>query len=139
MSNLVIEEAYYSIPIYEPDQKYLKFQFHRFLYKHTVLRNDWCYQLYSVTQKVQENSPNFQNNLLSELKRVEKIVVVDYFDDLITINSSYASCFKGVTKIIKLFIALRFAVHASKFQFIPSQNIEYLGSVIDSKHVGLFI
>ena len=33
MSKLDIKDAYYSIQIFEPDQKSLKFQFGRFLYK----------------------------------------------------------------------------------------------------------
>ena len=41
MSKLDIKDAYYSIPIYKPDQKYLKFQFDRFLYKYTALPNGY--------------------------------------------------------------------------------------------------
>ena len=33
MSKLDIKDAYYSTQIFEPDQKSLKFQFDRFLYK----------------------------------------------------------------------------------------------------------
>ena len=41
MSNMDIKDAYYSILIYEPDQKYLRFQFDRFVCKYTVLPNGY--------------------------------------------------------------------------------------------------
>ena len=40
MSKLDIKDAY-SIPIYESEQKYLEFQFDRFLYKYTALRDGY--------------------------------------------------------------------------------------------------
>ena len=69
---------------------------------------------------------------MSELQKIEKVVIAGYFDDLITFNSSYASCLRNVAKIIKLFITLGFVIHPTKSQFIPTQKIEYLGFVIDS-------
>ena len=117
MSKLDIKDAYYNIPISEPDQNYLAVQFNGFLYKYTALTHGFTKLL---------KPP------LSELRRVEKIVIAGYFDDLITINSSYASCFRNVSKIIELFIALGFVIHPSKSQFIPTEKIEYLRFVIDS-------
>ena len=49
----------------------------------------------------------------SELIRVEKILVSSYFDDPITINSSYASCHRYTVKV--LFISLVFV----PLQFVP--------------------
>ena len=117
VSKLDIKDAYYNIPISEPDQNYLEVQFNGFLYKCTALSHGFTKLL---------------KPLLSELRRVEKIVIAGYFDDLIRINSSYASCFRNVSKIIKLFIALEFVIHSSKSQFIPTEKIEYLRFVIDS-------
>ena len=51
MSKLNIDDACYSIPIYKPDQKYLKFQFDRFLYKYPALPNGY--------REDPKNSPNF--------------------------------------------------------------------------------
>ena len=51
VSKLNIEDTYYSIPMYEPDQKYLKFQFDRFLYKYPALPNGY--------REDPKNSPNF--------------------------------------------------------------------------------
>ena len=64
MSKLDIEDAYNSILVCEPDEKYLKFQFDRFLYKDTALPNDYTEGLRKFSKLL--NSP------LSELRRVEK-------------------------------------------------------------------
>ena len=69
---------------------------------------------------------------MSKISRVEKVEIAGYFDDLITIISSYASCLRNVAKIIKLFVTLKFVIHPRKSQFRPTQKIEYRGFVIDS-------
>ena len=112
MSKLDIKDAYYSIPIYEPNQKYLKFQFDRFLYKY-ALPNGYTGQR-KFTKLLKPPLPKL---------RVEKIVFAGYFDDLINMNSSYTSCLRIVAKMIKLFIGLEFVIHPSKPQFIPTQKI----------------
>ena len=93
MSKLNIKEDYYSAPIYEPDQKYLKFQFDRFLCIYTALPNGYTEGPRNF--KKEEKSSKFLKKVLklrlSELRRVEKTVIAGYFDDLITINSSYVS------------------------------------------------
>ena len=110
MSNLDIKDAYYIIQIYEPDQKYLKFQFNGFLYKYTALPNGYTEGPRKFTKLLKHP--------FSELIRVEKIVIAGYLDDIITINSCYGSYLRNVAKIIKSFITLPFVIHPSKFQFI---------------------
>ena len=93
MSKLDIKDAYYSISRYEHDQKYLKFQFDRFLYKYTVSPNDYTEGPRKFTKLLK---PPLS---LSELRRVEKNVIESYFDDLLTIDFSYASCLRNVAKL----------------------------------------
>ena len=131
MSKLDTKDAYYIMLIYEPDQKYLKFQFRGFLYKYTALPN--CYT---------EGPRKFTTLLkppLSRLRKVEKIVIAGCFHVLIFINSSHISCLRNVAKVTKSFIALGFVIHPSKSQFIPTQKIEYLGFMIDSVSISVFL
>ena len=93
MSKLDIKDAYYSISRYEHDQKYLKFQFDRFLYKYTVSPNDYPEGPRKFTKLLKPPMS------LSELRRVEKNVIACYFDDLLTIDFSHASCLSNVAKL----------------------------------------
>ena len=43
MAKLDIKDAYYSIPIYKPHQKLLKFQYKCTLYKFTTLLYEWVH------------------------------------------------------------------------------------------------
>ena len=130
MSKLNIKDAYYSIPIYEPNQKYLKFQFDRFLYKY-ALPNGY---------RGQRKFTKLLKPPLPELRRVEKIVFAGYFDDLINMNSSYTSCLRIVVKMIKLFIALGFVIHPIKAT-VHTYSKNLISRFCDwlNKHIGLFI
>ena len=66
-----------------------------------------------------------------------RVVVASYFDDLITIDSSYSACSKNIMKIIKLMLSLGLIVHPSKAILFPCQEIEYLGFIINSTNMTL--
>ena len=49
---------------------------------------------------------------LSLLRKLERVLVARYFDDLITMNcSSYSACFNNIMEIIKLLSSLGLIVH----------------------------
>ena len=70
--------------------------------------------------------------LLAFLKKIEKVLVAGYFNDLITMNSTHSSCCDNILKIYLLLPKLGFVLHPEKSTFNPCQEIEYLGFVINS-------
>ena len=129
MTKLDIKDVYYSIPIDEPHQKFLKFE-HKFrLFKFTVLPNRYT-----------EGPKKFTKLLkppLSLLRKLERVLAASYFDDLITIDCSYSACSNNVMKIIKLLSSFGLIVHPSKTALFSCQEIEYLGFIINSTSMKL--
>ena len=103
ISKLDIKDAY-NIRIYESEQKYLEFQFDRFLYKCTALPDGYTE---GPIKPIRLLKPP-----LAWLRRAKKIVIARYFDKLITIKSFYAPCLRNIAKIIRLPIALGFVIHS---------------------------
>ena len=67
---------------------------------------------------------------LTEL-RLDYVKIAAYIDDLITLAYSFDVYFKNVWKCVKLLGNLGFVVHLEKSVFVPSQEIEYLGFIIN--------
>ena len=64
--------------------------------------------------------------------RLDYVKIEAYIDDSITLAYSSNICFKNVWKCLKLLGNLDFVVHPKKSVFVQSQEIEYLGFVINS-------
>ena len=124
MAKVDIKDAYYSVPIKISDQRYLKFEYNGNLYKFTCLPNGLS------------SGPRKFTKLLKPpmaALRKRKRIVSAYIDDLITIAKTFSLCFDNVTDLVETIDSLGFVVHPDKSEFIPSQVIEYLGFVIDSR------
>ena len=93
------------------------FLFDRFLYKYTTLLNGY-------TKCPRKFTKSLPHTFLSELRKVEKIVVSGYFDDLITINSSYASYHRNIAKTIKLFISLVLVIQSPSSYLLKKLNTQ---------------
>ena len=127
MAKLDIKDAYYSIPAEKSWQKMLRFTFEGALYQFTALPNGYTQGPRKFTKILK---PPFAT------LRVEwNILVAAYIDDLITMSMTYESCIFNVNKIIDSLVTLGFVVHPTKSEFLPSQTIEYLGFIIDSKQM----
>ena len=124
MAKLDIKDAYYSIPIHKDDQKLLKFLHKGTLYKFLALPNGYT-----------EGPRKFTKVLKPPMSVLRKkgVNVADYIDDLITMSKSQFRCYDNIAIIIKTLDELGFVIHPDKSVFTPSQEIEYLGFVIDSR------
>ena len=121
MAKIDIKDAYYSIPILPEHQK-LKFSWQGKLYKFTCLPNGLCSGPIKFTKLLKPP--------LAEL-RLDYIKSTAYIDDFITLAYSFDIYFKNVWKCVKLLGNLGFVVHREKSVFVPSQEIEYLGFIIN--------
>lgn len=123
MAKLDIKDAYYSIPIRQFDQKYLKFDDRGKLYKYIVLPNGYREGPRKFTKAMKPP--------LSELRK-DKVTLVDYIDDLITMNSNFQVCLDNVHKIVNTLDKLGFIIHPGKSIFVPFKIMEFLGHIIDT-------
>ena len=123
MTKVDIKDAYYSIPVLEEHQKLLKFLHKNVLYKITALPNGYT-----------EGPRKFTKALKQPLSNIRKqgVIVAGYFDDLITLAITNGVCIQNISKIISSLDSLGFVIHPEKLTFLPSQEIEFLGFLINS-------
>ena len=60
-----------------------------------------------------------------------------YVDDSYSQRDSYESCLKNVNDAITMFWSLGFTIHPEKSVLTPTQNLIYLGFIINSKDMTL--
>ena len=124
MSTLDLKDAYYSIPIAEEHQKYLKFYWKDMLYTFTCLPMGLCSSPRIFTKVMKP--------IFATLRRRFGHVCLNYIDDSLYIGNSASDCAETILHAIELFGKLGFRVHPDKSVIVPSQTIEFLGFVINS-------
>jgi len=125
-----LKDAYHSVPIYKDHQKYLKFEWKNVIYQYTCLPFGLC------------TAPIFFTKLLKPVVhhlRILGIVCVCYLDDILIIAESYAKCNEQSNQVIGLLNSLGFQINSVKSQLIPKQRVRYLGFIIDSQHMKLYL
>ena len=71
--------------------------------------------------------------------RMKGYTVAIYSDDIIAIDQSFEECLLTVVKTAKLFQKLGFVIHPDKSKLIPSKIVEYLGFIIDSEKMIIYL
>ena len=128
MSKLDIKDAYYSVPIHKNSVKLLKFEHKGQLFQFIALPNGYT-----------EGPRKFTKLMKPPLAvlRKQAVSLADYIDDLFTIGKTYSICSSNVDKIIELLDSLGFVIHPDKSLFEPSQNMEFLGFIINTVDMSL--
>ena len=60
---------------------------------------------------------------------------MSYLDDLFSMGDSFEECKKSAIATVKLFTKLGFQVHSDKSNLFPSQEIHFLGFILNSKNM----
>ena len=124
MTSIDLKDAYYSIPIAEEHQKYLKFI--------------WRDQLYAFTSLPMglTSSPRIFTKVLkpvfSYLRSQFGHTCLGYIDDSFYLEDSYTECEEATLRAIQLFVSLGFKIHPEKSVIIPTQILEFLGFILNS-------
>lgn len=123
MASIDLNDAYYIVPIQPAYQKYLRSQFLGKLYQYTAFPNG----LASCPRK-------FTKLLKPPLATLRERghLVSSYIDDIYLQSETYAGCIQTVKATLKLFDTLGFVAHPTKSEFIPKQEIVFLGFVLNS-------
>ena len=124
MTSIDLKDAYYSIPIAEEHQKYLKFI--------------WRDQLYAFTSLPMglTSSPRIFTKVLkpvfSYLRSQFGHTCLGYIDDSFYLEDSYTECEEATLRAIQRFVSLGFKIHPEKSVIIPTQILEFLGFILNS-------
>ena len=111
MASLDVKDAYYSIPVDESSQKYLKFIWKEQLHQFCVLPNGlspcprWFTKLFKPP--------------LAELKK-SKHDISAYIDDIYLQDDTKENYIKNIIDTVTLLRSLGFTVHVEKSQFLPT-------------------
>ena len=124
MASVDLSDAYYSVPIALTDQKYLLFQFEGTRYKFMCLPNGLCAAPRIFTK--------IMKPILSALRK-KGHQLMNYLDDIFIVGETEEECRSAVLDTIELLQNLGFTIHPEKSQLIPSQEIEFLGFILNSK------
>ena len=123
MASIDLKDAYYSVPIHPAYQKYLRFQFLGKLCQYTAYQNGLssCPRLFTKLLKPPLATLRERGHLVSS-----------YIDDIYLQNETCAGCIQTVKATLKQFDNLGFVAHPTKLEFIPKQEIVFLGFLLNS-------
>ena len=111
------------MPIEKDSQKCFKFLYKGQLYKFICLPNGFVHGPRKFTKLLKPP--------LAFLRRL-KHILAGYIDDIINVGDDFSDCLKNVADTIMLLNKLGFVVHPDKSQFLPVQEIKFLGFIINS-------
>lgn len=121
MASVDLKDAYYSVPIAVSDQKYLKF---------TCFPNGLAFCPRKFTKLMK---PAY--SVLRQLGHINS----PYIDDSYLQGGSYEECLANVLDTVKMFLSLGFILHPQKSVFIPTQKLVFLGFVLDSVQMKIYL
>ena len=127
MVKLDIKDAYYSVPIHEDHQKFFRFQFEGQVYQFTVLPNGFSPGPRKFTKLLKP--------VFARLRKDFLILLAAYIDDLLIMGLSVQECFNNLKQVIQSLTELGFFINVDKSIFVPSQLMEFLGFIIDSRNM----
>ena len=123
MASIDLQDAYYSVPIAEEHRKYLKFNWNGVLYQYKALPNGLS------------SAPRLFTKLLKPpFAKLRSLgyCIVGYIDDTLLIAPSKEEAEMAVNHTAIVLSELGFIIHPRKSIFNPTQQISYLGFVINS-------
>ena len=123
MTSIDLKDAYYSVPISEKHRKYLRFSWGNQIWRFTALPNGLS------------SGPRLFTKLLkpplSHLRKLG-ITVLAYIDDTLMVSKSLPEAEIATRKVAETFSDLGFIIHPKKSVVKPSQEIQFLGFILDS-------
>ena len=127
MASVDFKDAYYSAPIASIDQKYLKFIWDEQLYKFVCFA--CCPRMFTKLLK-----PVYAN------LRQQGHESSGYIDDSYLQGDDFADCVANVKVTVHItFDSLGLITHPEKSVLIPTQRLTYLGFILDSKEMKIYL
>ena len=130
IASIDFKDAYYSVPIARQYRKYLRFQFGDKLYEFNCLPNGLSSGPRIFTKLTKP--------LFASLREKGHLNTI-YIDDSIVFGDTFFECLINVLDTCEVAIKAGFIVHPIKSVFLPTQTLEFLGFIIDSVQMRVFI
>ena len=124
LASVDLEHAYYSVKVADEQQRFLCFTWQGVTYQFTCLPN-------GISE-----GPRLFTKLMKPVfatLRKEGYTITSFIDDTLICSNSYSGCLKVIQATISLLQRLGFCVNVEKSVLTPTQCIEYLGNVINTK------
>ena len=118
-----LERCILSIPIHENYQRYLRLFWKEEYYQYIVLLNGFSPAVRVFTKVL---TPSFK------YLRSKEHLSVKCIDDSLLLGETFEICFKNIRATVALLRELGFTIHPEKSVLVPTQQIIFLGFVIDS-------
>ena len=118
-----LKDTYYSIPIHENYQKYLKFFQKETYYQYIALPNGISPAVRVFTKVL---TPPFK------YLRSKGHLSIKYIDDSLLLGETFEIGFNNIRATVALLRELGFTIHPEKSVLVPTQQIIFLGFAIDS-------
>ena len=123
-----LKDAFFSISVRQYDRKYLRFRWNNTLYQLTCLA-----QGLSTYPRI---FTKIMKCAFSEL-RIMGHCNTTYIDDSLLISESYTECTTNIQDTVELLDNLGLTIHPDKSGFIPVEEIQYLGFILNSVDMSL--
>ena len=130
MVTIDLKDAYFSIPIHQSHRKFLRFSWRNQLFQFAALP-------FGLT-----SAPRVFTKVLKPVianMRQRGIRCLIYIDDLIIVASSKMECNEQAAFAVQLLTDLGFNVNMKKSNLVPKTRVEFLGFVLDSLRMELFL
>ena len=128
MIKVDLKDAYFCIPICRKDQQYLRFQWRNKLYQFSCLP-------FGLTSAPRQFT-KLMKPIVSLLRRIG-IRLLIYLDDLLILNQNKVQLAKDANSLIFLLQNLGLVINWGKSVLEPTQELEYLGMLINSNTMEL--
>ena len=123
MASVDLKDAYYTVPVHEEHQKFLKFVFNGCLYQFTCLPNGLSSAPRIFTKLLKPAYSTLHN---------QGHLSIGYIDDSYLQGDTLTECKRNVEDTSALFTKLGFTIHPRKSVFTPAQTLTFLGFVLNS-------
>ena len=130
MASIDWADAYFSLPVAPEHRLVLKFVWRDILYQFTCLPMGLCEAPRKFTK--------LGKTLFSHLRKWGHENAV-YLDDSWLQSDSFLNCLENISDTVTLSDSMGFTVNFEKSQLIPTQRIEFLGCILDSQLMAVFL
>ena len=126
------KDVFYPVPVAAHNQKYLKIFANEYL-KFACMPNGYGYAMYGYAMRIFAKITKVPFSVL----RMQGHTSVVFVGDSYLQGDSYESCLKNVNDTIIMLRSLGFTIHPEISVLKPTQNMIYLGFIINSKDMTL--
>ena len=130
MTSIDLKKAYYSVAVDKSSKKFLRFMWQDTLYQYRALPNGLASAPRIFTKLVK---------VIFSILREKDCDCLHYLDDSVFIAKTFDKCLKDTYRAVELLQGAGFSIHQKKSVLEPTQRINFLGFIVDTKKMKIFL